>query len=89
MPDVLTRDLSKVEVLVRQSGFRGRFAAVDVVREVFMREPWWVFQMSGRQSGWIWVGDVSGTVEAEMGMKGGTRGRQRRRVHEWEEGIND
>ena len=55
---------------MREAGQRGPFEAVDVIREEGMNEAWWNWQMSGRRTGWVWVGDESGMVEPEEEEEG-------------------
>lgn len=61
--------------MMRAAGQTSKFYAVDVLREEGMTEAWWSFQMSGRGSGWVWVGDESGRVEVEEdGIQAGVGG---------------
>ncbi|KAL8690683.1 MAG: hypothetical protein Q9218_003928 [Villophora microphyllina] len=63
--DILTSDIQQVVATMSIAGQGGRFDAVDIVREEGMTEVWWQFQMSGRGTGWVWVGDESGRVIVE------------------------
>ena len=79
--DVLTSDILQVVAAIRNAGYMEKFKAVDIVRDVGMTEVWWMFQMSGNAGpGWVWVGDVSGRIEAEE------NGRRERRVGRMEAG---
>lgn len=48
----------------------GAFDGVDLIREEGMTEVWWNWQMSGRGTGWVWVGDESGEVVIEEEREG-------------------
>lgn len=70
----LRTDIVAVVDKLQQAGHKGRFDAVDVIRERGSEENWWEFQMSRRGAVNIWVGDETGrvVVGTEQGPGRGT-----------------
>lgn len=66
--DVLTSDILQVVGLMEDAGYGAGFDALDVVREEGMTEVRWMFQMEGLE-GSVWVGDESGEVDGEEGVR--------------------